>query len=121
MNNEMGGTILSKTVKEKYLGVKLNANMKVSEQCRIAASKGNQVLGMIRRNITYMDTRFIVPAQSVKRFERSNGLDNALYKNYLLPLYKAIVRPHLEYCIQAWSPYLRKDIDMLEKNTEESN
>ena len=30
----------------------MNANSKVSEQCRIAASKGNQVLGMIRRNIT---------------------------------------------------------------------
>ena len=52
MNYEMGGTILSKTVKEKDLGVSMNANMKVSEQCRIAASKGNQVLGMIRRNIT---------------------------------------------------------------------
>ena len=49
MNYEMGGTILSKTVKEKDLGVTMNANMKVSEQCRIAASKGNQVLGMIRR------------------------------------------------------------------------
>ena len=35
---------------EKDLGVTMNANMKVSEQCRIAASKGNQVLGMIRRN-----------------------------------------------------------------------
>ena len=47
----MEGSILSTTVKEKDLGVTMNANMKVSEQCRIAASKGNQVLGMIRRNI----------------------------------------------------------------------
>ena len=52
-NYAMGGTILSKTVKEKDLGVTMNANMKmkVSEQCRIAASMGNQFLGMIRRNI----------------------------------------------------------------------
>ncbi len=56
----------------------MNYNMKVSEQCRIAASKGNQVLGMIRRNITY-----------------------TFKKNVIVPLYKAIVRPHLEYCIQA--------------------
>ena len=49
--------------------------MKVSEQCRIAASKGNQVLGMIRRNITYKE------------------------KSLIVPLYKAIVRPHFEYCI----------------------
>ena len=70
MNYEMGGTVLSKTVKEKDLGVTMNANMKVSEQCRIAASKGNQVLGMIQRNITYKD------------------------KNLIVPLYKAIVRPH---------------------------
>ena len=55
INYEMGGTILSKTVKEKDLGVTMNANMKVSEQCRIAASKDNQVLGMIRRNITYKE------------------------------------------------------------------
>ena len=52
MNYEMGGTILSKTVKEKDLGVTMNANMKVSDKCRIAASRGNQILGMIRKNIT---------------------------------------------------------------------
>ena len=40
MDYEMGGTIISKTVKEKDLGVTINANMKISEQCRIAASKG---------------------------------------------------------------------------------
>ena len=91
MNYAMGGTILSKTVKKKYLGVTMNANLKVSGQCRIAASKGNQVLGLIRRSITYKE------------------------KSLIVPLYKAMVRPHLEYCIQAWSPYLRKDIDMLEK------
>ena len=69
----------------------MNANMKVSEQCRIAAYRGNQGLGMIRRNITYTE------------------------KSLIVSLHKAIYRPHLEYCIQAWSPYLRKDIDMLEK------
>ena len=66
MNYEMGGSILSKTVKEKYLGVSMNANMKVSEQCRIAASKGNQILGMIRRNITYKEKSLIVPLYKFK-------------------------------------------------------
>ena len=95
MNYEMGGTILSKTVNEKDLGVSTNANMNVSEQCRIAASKGNQVLGMIRRNITYYKE-----------------------KSLIVPLYKAIVRPHLEYCIQApgrESISQERHGDMLEK------
>ena len=84
MNYEMGGTIPSKTLKEKDLGVTMNANMKVSEQCSIAAFKGNQVLGMIRRNITFKE------------------------KSLIIPLYKAIVRPHLEYCIQATSQERRR-------------
>ena len=60
MNYKMGETIRSKTVKEKDLGVTMNSNMKVSEQCRIAASKGNQVLGMIRRNITYYREKSLI-------------------------------------------------------------
>ena len=66
--------------------------MKVSEQYGIAALKGNQILGLIRRNITYKEKKLVIP------------------------LYKAIVRPHLEYCIQAWRLYYRKkDIDTLER------
>ena len=36
-------------------------DMKVSEQCGIAASKGNQILGLIRRIITYKEKQLIVP------------------------------------------------------------
>ena len=65
--------------------------MKVSEHCGIAASKGNQILGLIRRNITYKEIKLIIL------------------------LHKAIVRPHLEYNIQAWRPYRKKNVDMLER------
>ena len=51
--------------------------------------EGNQILGLIRRTITH--------------------------KELVVPLYRAIVRPHLEYCIQAWRPYRKKDIDKLER------
>ena len=36
-------------------------------------------------------------------------------KELIIPLYKTIVRPHLEYGIQARRPYHKKDIDMLER------
>ena len=84
VNYKMGYTVLGTSVKEKDLGVTMRTDTKVSEQCGIAASKGNQILGLIRRNITYKE------------------------KYLIIPLCKAIVRPHLEYCthleycIQAW-------------------
>ena len=65
--------------------------MKVSEKCGIAAAKGNQIIGLIRRNIVYMERELIIP------------------------LYKTIVLPHLEYCVQAWRPCRQKGIDMLER------
>ena len=36
-------------------------DMKVSEQCANAASKGNQMIGLIRKNITYKEKRLIIP------------------------------------------------------------
>ena len=53
VNYNMENTVLGTTIKEKDLGVTISADIKVSEQCGIAASKGNQILGLIRRNITY--------------------------------------------------------------------
>ena len=35
-------------------------------------------------------------------------------RNTLLRLYQSLVRPKLEYCVQAWRPYLKKDVDLLE-------
>ena len=37
----------------------------------------------------------------------------------MLPLYKSIARPHLDYCVQAWRPHYRKDIDKMEKGPED--
>ena len=36
-------------------------------------------------------------------------------KKVILPLYKSIVKPHLDYCVQAWRPHYRKDIVKLVK------
>ena len=88
---KMGDAVLGRTTQEKDLGVTFSADMNVSEQCQNAASKGNQILGLIRRTITYKEKQLIVP------------------------LYKAMVRPHLEYCIQAFRWYRKKDIDNLER------
>ena len=42
---KIGASVLGKTTKENDLGVTFCADMKLAEQCGIAASKGNQIIG----------------------------------------------------------------------------
>ena len=88
---QLGEKILKKSKQETDLGIVMDDNGKSAGQCAKAVKKANAVLGMIKRNIHYKS------------------------KDVVVKLYKSLVRPRLEYCIQAWCPYLKKDIDKIEK------
>ena len=79
------------SVEERDLGVMVTDNLKPSAQCVKAAGKARAVLGLVKRNFRKLD------------------------ESDFLILYKTYIRPHMEYCVQAWSPYLQKDIQILEK------
>ena len=49
VNYKMGDTVLGIIIKEKDLRVTVNADMKVSKQCGIAASNSNKNIGFVRR------------------------------------------------------------------------
>ncbi|MCQ7056700.1 reverse transcriptase domain-containing protein, partial [Clostridioides difficile] len=76
---------------EKDLGVIVSSDLKFHKQCVEQCKKANRILGFIFRHFEYKS------------------------KDIILQLYKSLVRPHLEYAVQFWSPYLLKDIDMLER------
>ena len=73
---------------EKELGILVDEKLDMSQRCALAAQKANCILGCIKRRVA---------------------------REVILPLYSALVRPHLEYCIQLWSPQHRKDMDLLER------
>ena len=88
---KIGDVILEKVSEERDLGVYLSDDLNPSLQCVEAAKKASSALGIIKRTFS--------------TFEISS----------FVPLYKTYVRCHMEYCVQAWNPYYRKDIDILEK------
>ena len=87
----MNGIQIQAVESQRDLGMMFDHTAKPGLQCAKAASKGNQVLGQLLRSFQCRE------------------------KDILVQLYKVFVRPHLEYAIQAWSPYLVKDIEILEK------
>ena len=64
---KMGDAVLGRTTQEKDLGVTFSADVTVSEQCGIAASKGNQILGLIRGTIIDKEKQLIIPLYKANR------------------------------------------------------
>jgi Reverse transcriptase (RNA-dependent DNA polymerase)/Endonuclease-reverse transcriptase len=90
----LNGIQLEYTEEERDIGVLVSKTLKPSAQCCKAARTATTVLGQITRSFKCRDKKTFV----------------ALYKRY--------VRPHLEFSVQAWSPWLQKDVDVLEKVQE---
>ncbi|GAB0199073.1 cAMP-dependent protein kinase inhibitor alpha [Grus japonensis] len=90
-NYRLGEERIESSPEEKDLGVLIDEKLNMSRQCALAAQKANCVLGCIPSSVT----------------SRS--------REVILPLCSALVRPHLEYCVQLWGPQHRRDMELLER------
>ena len=81
---------LSHVDSSKDLGVIIDSKLGFDQHFQSKINKANSLMYLIRRTFVY------------------------LHKENFLLLYKALIRPHLEYAHAVWSPYLKKHIQALE-------
>ena len=87
---KLGKDLLESSPAETDLEALGDEKLYRSQQCVLAAQKANCVVGCIKKGVASKEREVTVP------------------------FYSALVRPHLEYCVQAWGPQCKKDAKLLE-------